>query len=124
MTQEVQLVLIGGLIGLASSIGITVATAVLNHWLEGRREKRRLRVQLLQMMGHNSIHLGGQQDFSGEQLDKIFEDAKARALQSKTLGDMAFDLGVANALAETFELQEEVMKSRSQKAASPDSSIG
>lgn len=103
MTEEVQLVLVGGAISLISAISITAVTTLLNHWLDRRREARKLRADLLRALGRNTVLVGGQQNLTDEALVKLYEAAKARGTGRSTPEDLAFDLGFAEALTEILE---------------------
>lgn len=99
MSSEIQLVLIGGLIAIASSI----ATSVLAHWLEKRREKRALLIELSKVFGHAALR----HDLTkGE--DSIAFKAYLHFIRQKRFApeDLAFVLG-------TLEMSEESHKTGS-----------
>jgi hypothetical protein len=110
VTEEVQLVLVGGAISLITALSITAVTTLLNYWLDRRREARKLRADLLHALGRNTVLVGGQQVLTNEAFSKLYEAAKARGTGRSSLDDLAFDLGFAEALAEM--LQEETNPQR------------
>lgn len=103
MTPEVQLVIVGGAISLISAISITAVTTLLNHWLDRRREARKLRADLLRALGRTTVLVSGQEGLTDEALAKIYEAAKARGTGRSTPEDLAFDLGFAEAIAEILQ---------------------
>lgn len=110
MTEDVQLVLVGGAISLITALSITAVTTLLNYWLDRRREARKLRADLLRALGRNTVLVGSQQNLTDEALAKLYEAAKARGTGRSTPEDLAFDLGFAETLTEI--LQEETNPQR------------
>ena len=100
MTEEVQLVIVGGAISLASTVGITVATIVLNYWLESRREIKSLKMNLLAELGRSIAVIGKQGGHSRAEMERLLEAAKAKAANLKTLEGLAVELGFVEKLTE------------------------
>lgn len=51
MSSEIQLVLIGGIIAIVSSISTALLTTLLTYKLENRREKHKLKIELSKALG-------------------------------------------------------------------------
>lgn len=99
MSSEIQLVLIGGLIAILSSISTAVLTSILGYWLESRKEKRKIKLETSRSLGR----LAGLEAENREDRKWIqeYEDLlKELRKDDGTLEELAAAQGLVDAFAE------------------------
>lgn len=90
MSPEIQLVLIGGLIAILSSISTAVLTSWLAYRIENRRERRRLRVELSKTYGQLAKQKGNAPR-EWEKVHQSYVDFLGRPFKDE---DLAFLIGL------------------------------